>query len=282
MATDISRLVDKLRSFEEKKTKKDQRQSILWKPKAGQQKIRIVPSAKDPTFPFIELKFYYGLNGKTFLAPSCLGKPDPIWKFISESKQSKTPEIWQFAYKLLKDIGPKPRTYLPIIVRGEEQLGVRFWGFGQTVYKQIAKVMSKVEDYGDIVSLTDGNDIEIDFIENSGKKTEDGKNFPETTVFVSPKKSPEVPDSLIEKIKNQPDILTAFTIPTEEQLQSEFDKYMNPENEEHSEPETSEPSVPSNQDVPAETEPVASSPTPVVGVEAASAPNPFDDWLKKI
>ena len=32
---------------------------------------------------------------------------------------------------------PKLRTFVPIIVRGQEGDGVRFWGFGKTVYQEI-------------------------------------------------------------------------------------------------------------------------------------------------
>ena len=32
---------------------------------------------------------------------------------------------------------PKLRTFVPVVVRGEEGEGVRFWGFGKTVYQEI-------------------------------------------------------------------------------------------------------------------------------------------------
>ena len=31
----------------------------------------------------------------------------------------------------------KLRTFVPVVVRGEEGEGVRFWGFGKTVYQEI-------------------------------------------------------------------------------------------------------------------------------------------------
>ena len=41
--------------------------TIFWKPELGKQTVRIVPSAYDPTFPFKELKFHYGIGNILWL-----------------------------------------------------------------------------------------------------------------------------------------------------------------------------------------------------------------------
>ena len=38
---------------------------------------------------------------------------------------------------------PKMRTYVPVLVRGKESEGVKFWGFGKLVYQELLG-----DDYG--------------------------------------------------------------------------------------------------------------------------------------
>ena len=56
---------------------------------------------------------------------------------------------------------PKLRTFVPVIVRGEEGEGVRFWGFGKTVYQEILGYIAD-PDYGDITDPTSGRDLTIE------------------------------------------------------------------------------------------------------------------------
>ena len=37
-------------------------------------------------------------------------------------------------YQLSRKLEAKMRTFAPVVVRGEESQGVKFWGFGKTVY----------------------------------------------------------------------------------------------------------------------------------------------------
>ena len=54
------------------------------------------------------------------------------------------------------------RTLQSVIVRGKESEGVKFWGFGKTVYQELLGVIAD-PDYGDITDFfTNGRDIGID------------------------------------------------------------------------------------------------------------------------
>jgi len=44
------------------------------------------------------------------------------------------------------------RTFAPVIVRGEESQGVKFWGFGKTVYQELLSIIAD-PDYGDITEI---------------------------------------------------------------------------------------------------------------------------------
>ena len=65
----------------------------------------------------------------------------------------KVKETWLKGRKMQ----PKLRTYVPIIVRGKEEEGVKFWGFGVQVYEQLMAALNE-PDYGDITDLVNGYD----------------------------------------------------------------------------------------------------------------------------
>jgi len=123
---------------------------------------------------------------------------------------------------------PKKRTYVPIIVRGKEEEGIKFWGFGSTIYDELLAVMDE-PDYGDITDLNKGYDIQVDFTppEKSNKVAPDGRKFPETKIFIKPKPRPVLPDDMdptkAKKIldlitSGQPQLSETWECPTYEEL----------------------------------------------------------------
>jgi hypothetical protein len=229
MPVNVAKLAERLKQFEEG-AKASEFAKLLWKPKEGTQIVRIVPYKFNPENPFIELKFYYKLGGNNYLAPCTFGKPDPILETIEALRASGSNEEKEIASKL----APVTRTYAPIIVRGEEDQGVRFWGFGVQVYKQLLKLMTNVK-YGDITALPDGRDIEVEFHKESKKKGKDGKSFPETTILADPNTSPAVDSKNrehMEKLKSQVDILTIFPLKSYDELKAAVEKWLNPDDAE--------------------------------------------------
>ena len=224
MALDINKLRNRLNSLSNNKSKS----MIIWKPNPGKQVVRIVPYKFVPENPFIELKFHYGLNGKTFLSPDTFGRPDPIVEFASNLKSTGDKEDWKFG----RGLEPKMRTFVPVLVRGEEEEGVRFWGFGKQVYQELLSIIAD-PDYGDITDVKSGRDIVVEF------KTAEyvGKNYPETSIRVKPNVTPAFDPtnkSMIESIKNQTNITEVFQEPSYDELKSEMETHLNPEGEEPS------------------------------------------------
>lgn len=214
---------------------KNKQNSRFWKPQDGEQKVRIVPYKYNDKTPFVELKFYYFRqpNGttKTFLSPEVNGNRDPILEFCEKLRLTGTKENWI----LSKSYEPKLRTYVPVIVRGQEDKGVKFWGFGKQVYESILEKMSN-PDIGDITDLVNGNDLIIKFTKNPPG----GKKYPETKIDVRIKKTPAVDpadDNLLGKLQDQVDIMTLFTEPSYDELKKEFENHINPDNEPESGPE---------------------------------------------
>lgn len=221
MALNISQLKNRLSALSNQGG--DKKSNLIWKPKPGKQVVRIVPYKFNPENPFIELKFHYNLNGKTYLSPDSFGRPDPIVEFSNRLKKTGSKEDWQMGRKM----EPKLRTFAPVLVRGEESEGVKFWGFGKTVYQELIDVCLDPE-YGDITDPAQGRDITVEF-----KTAEEvGKSFPETTVRVKPNTSPAVDpknkDSM-ELLKNQSNILDMFPELSYEELNEVMDAWLNPD-----------------------------------------------------
>jgi len=197
------------------------RTSNLWKPQPGKQVIRVLPYKHNKDNPFIELFFHFGLNNKTYLSPITYGRPDPIEEFAQKLKTSGNREEYQMARKL----EAKMRTFAPIIVRGEEAQGVRFWGFGKTVYQELLSVIAD-PDYGDITDPVSGRDIAVEF--KTAEET--GKSFPSTSIRVKPNQTPIVEDKakLEAMLDNQKNIAELYQELSYEDLTGVLNEWLNP------------------------------------------------------
>ena len=164
------------------------RTSNLWKPSPGTQVVRIVPYKHNKDNPFIELYFHYDLGGKNYLSPVSFGRPDPIEEFAQKLKSTGSKDD----YRLGRKVEAKMRTFAPVVVRGEESQGVRFWGFGKTVYQELLSIIAD-PDYGDITDAVSGRDVGVEF--KTAEET--GKNFPSTSIRVKPNQTPITEDAAV-------------------------------------------------------------------------------------
>ena len=117
----------------------NRRSNVMWRPKEGEEyTIRLLAFSDNDGQPFKERYFYYNIgNNPGLLAPYQFGNPDPIQELITKLRDDGSKE----SYELAKKLYPKMRTYAPVIVRGEEDRGVRLWAFGKTVYQSILNLM---------------------------------------------------------------------------------------------------------------------------------------------
>tara|TARA_B100000900_G_scaffold413235_1_gene436790 strand:- start:2002 stop:2766 length:765 start_codon:yes stop_codon:yes gene_type:complete len=198
MAIDLDAIRNRLNRLQNKVQKTDN----LWKPKPGKQQIRMLPYNHNESNPFIELFFHYDFGGKNILSPKSFGEADPIIQFADQLRDTGNRDDWNLSKKLF----PKMRTYVPVIVRGEESEGVKFWGFGKTVYQELLAFFAD-PDYGDLTDFTNGRDITVEF--KTAKEL--GKNYPETYIRVKPNQTVATDDSkVIELIKDQIELPTLF------------------------------------------------------------------------
>ena len=196
------------------------RTSSLWKPQPGKTQIRIVPYEFNRDNPFIELFFHYNLNNRSYLSPISHGRPDPIEEFAQKLKGSGSKEDYQLAKKL----EAKMRTFAPVIVRGEERQGVRFWGFGKTVYQELLSIIAD-PDYGDITDPVNGRDVVVEFI----TAEESGASFPKTNIRVKPNQTAISDDpDVLELVKTQQEISEIYQELSYDDLTGVLNDWLNP------------------------------------------------------
>jgi|TARA_R110001592_G_scaffold210304_3_gene461760 hypothetical protein len=197
------------------------RTTNLWKPQPGKSLIRIVPYKLQTESPFIELFFHYDLGGKTYLSPISFGRPDPIEEFADKLKSSGNREDWRLGKKL----EAKLRTFAPVVVRGEEGQGTKFWGFGKTVYQELLSIIAD-PDYGDIADPVNGRDVMVEFL----TAEETGANFPKTNIRVKPNQTPITDNkALLETVlKEQKDIAEVYQELSYDELAEALNDWLNP------------------------------------------------------
>ena len=196
--------------------------NAFWKPQPGKSQIRIVPYKFDKNNPFSELFFHYSLvPNKTVLSPLSYGRPDPVQQFADKLKSTGNKDEWIQG----KRIEPKMRTFVPVIVRGEESEGVKFWGFGKTVYQELLGIIAD-PDYGDISDSLTGRDIVVE----RQTPAEAGNQYGKTTIRVKPNVTAlsEDSDQLQRLLDEQPNLTELYNEPTYDELKEHLSNFLNP------------------------------------------------------
>ena len=194
----------------------------FWKPQPGKSQVRIVPYSHNKENPFSELFFHYSLvPNKTVLSPLSFGRPDPVQQFADKLKSSGNKDEWIQG----KRIEPKMRTFAPVVVRGEENDGVKFWGFGKTVYQELLGIIAD-PDYGDISDASNGRDIVVE----RQTAAEAGNQYGKTTIRVKPNQTSLADEGdLLEKLLNEQANLTElYSEPTYDELKEHLSTFLNP------------------------------------------------------
>jgi hypothetical protein len=174
---------------------------VYWKPKEeGKYQIRIVPSKLNPKNPFQEVFVHYGFGKFPIYALTNWGEKDPIVEFAAQLRKTNDKENWSLAKKL----DPKMRVFAPVIVRGEEEKGVRLWEFGKEIYMQLLGI-AEDEDYGDYTDINEGRDFTVDVV----KGDIGGRQGLKSSIRIKPKTTPLSTDaaSIQTFLKEQPVLL---------------------------------------------------------------------------
>ena len=224
MAIDLAAIRKKLGQLSGQNSKKN----VMWRPEEGSEStVRLIAYPDNDGQPFKELMFYYNIgNNPGLLAPYQFGKSDPIQELITKLRDEGSKE----SYELAKKLYPKMRCYAPVVVRGEEDKGVRLWAFGKQVYQTLLNYMLD-EDYGDITDPLEGRDVRVTCTKTPGKM------WATTDVRPRGKDSPLSEDSSKSKqwLDNIPDVNDLFELKTYEELERIVNDWLNGDDEDSEE-----------------------------------------------
>ena len=224
---DLNEIKQKLEGLQSKpqQGQKIDYSTIYWKPSIGKQQIRIVPSKYNPSNPFSELKFYYGITNKVMLSPLSYGEKDPIALFAAKLREEYTKENFVLAKKL----DPKTRYFVPVVVRGEEDKGTRLWQFGKQVYEELL-ALAVDDEIGDYTDIVNGRDLTVETV---GPEST-GTPYNKSSIRVRMKTSQLGEGSQVETWTNeQPNpndgLFKRFTF---DEIKSSLEKWLSPEDDE--------------------------------------------------
>lgn len=219
MAIDIAKMRSKLNAAKGKGGS----QAKFWKPQAGTQTIRILPTEDGD--PFKSFFFHYGLNNESVMCPKHnFGEECSVCDFVSKLYNDGDEESRELAKKLVR----KQRFFSPVLVRGEENEQARVWGYSKTVYQTLLETVLN-PDYGDITDVENGVDIDLRYEKTAGKL------YPETTLSFKRNSSPMckgLSDDECEQILDSvPDFDKLHKRRTSEEVQGLLDSYLSGDND---------------------------------------------------
>ena len=189
----------------------------FWKPQDGKQDIRIVPTADAD--PFKEFYFHYNIGQQGFLCPEKnYGDKCPACDFARKLYREGDDESIAQA----RDMTARQRYFSPVLVRGEESLGVKIWSYSKTVYQELLNLVLN-PDYGDITDVDSGFDLTLEY----GKAA--GARFPSTNITPRRQTSRLCADKTAEEcteiLESVPDFDSLYTRTTTEEVQRLLDEH---------------------------------------------------------
>lgn len=233
---DLNQIKSKLESLQtQTNSNKGTGKSLFWKPSVGKQQIRVIPNKYNKSFPFTEMQFYYGIGQRVMASPLNWGEKDPIQEFTKQLRASGDKENWYLAKKL----DAKTRIFAPVIVRGEEEEGVKLWQFGKEVYQAFLNLAAD-DEIGDYTDVSGGRDIKLTTV---GPEVT-GTPYNKTTISPSMKQSPISDNAnIVERaLDTQPNPKEVFKRLTFDEVKANLETFLKPEGGEEGEI-SSEPAV---------------------------------------
>ena len=222
MALNLEAMRAKLNASKNGK-KANGKNSTMWKPKAGDQNIRILPTADGD--PFREFHFHYnvGKNPGIYCNKRNDGGECAICDFASKLWREGVENDDSTLKNEAKKLFARKRYYSPVLVRGAESEGVKIWAYGKTAYETLLGYVLD-PDYGDITDPQTGTDVKLTYTLASGPGA-----FPKTAL--QPRRRPSVlcDDAIAdcqELLDSVPNIDKLFDVKTVEEVQELLDGYL--------------------------------------------------------
>lgn len=266
----------KLEQINEQSQERQDNSALRWVPANGKSQIRIVPAVDNPDNPFTELMFYNKLSKYPILALTNFHEQDPVEEFIEQLRATDDKDNWSLSGK----ISARPRYFVPVIVRGEEDKGVRIWSISATIYKALLSLAAD-EEIGDFTDIQEGTDM---IVEKTPPTTPGA--FADITIRARRSSSPLSEDKAeIKKwLTEQPKPLDLFRKPTYDWLKKQLKAFIEgkPVTEETAEtaPAKEEKAAPKEEAPKAEFKVEEKRPAAKPAAPKKSVTNKFDDLFK--
>lgn len=202
---DINKLAQRLNRLQDRKG--GSKKNFFKAPDDGKTKanIRLVPYPHNSNNePFMEIGWHYNVAGhRSLVCPrETYGDPCPICDLAEQFKEMGGKENWL----IFKKLSAKLRYYSPVIIRGQEEEGVKLWGYGTTIYEDI---LSKFldPDWGDLSHPTTGRDLKVWTIPTGSAGNDTDYVKPKMDVSPNQSKLLEKKTDIAELLKNIPNYL---------------------------------------------------------------------------
>jgi hypothetical protein len=239
--------------------------NIYWKP-TGKHVVRLIPLKEKEGWPFYETRGYWDINGKNFLSPSTVGKPDPIIETARELSKGD-----EKSKEFAKQLWPSLKVYSYVMIRGENgkpDEGPYLWGYSKGVYEDLLKFIDEAAKDDDV--YIPDPDRGRDIIVEHKTPAEAGNKYGKTEVRTKTKQNKLSDDADLQAkyLNEQPNFNEIFEIPTYEQIKQDFDQWLNVMNSEEEEV-TADATTGETEDVPEATK-TATAPPSTKASEAAA------------
>jgi hypothetical protein len=197
--------------------------SVWFKPDEGEQDIRIVPSSDGD--PLKEMFFHYNVGehrGGIVCPKRNYGERCPICEFASSLWREGTNNNDEESKKLAKSLFVRGRYFSPVVLRGQEDQGVKIYGYGKRAYELLLGYILDPE-YGDITDTLEGTDISLVYT----KPTAPGA-YPQTSLKMRRNTSPLLEDTeaIPALLDGIPDFDSLFERLTPEQIDAILDEQL--------------------------------------------------------
>jgi hypothetical protein len=156
------------------------------------------------------------------ISPLNFGEKDPIALFAGKLREEYNKEN----YILAKKLDAKTRIFAPVVVRGEEDKGVRLWQFGKQVYEELL-ALAVDEEIGDYTDVSSGRDLTVETV---GPEST-GTPYNKSSVRVRLKTSALSEDSSTVEtwLKEQPNPEELFKRYSFDEMKVALEKWLSPE-----------------------------------------------------
>jgi hypothetical protein len=156
--------VEQENSFKSDRVKVDLKE-FTYNPKSNSipqegQEIRIVPPLEGKAHQKLDFHWNVG-SSKMIVCPKQFGRPCPVCEHLD--RVDGNPRSTDTQKEQAKKQSARTRYFLPVVLRGKEFEGAKWWGFPKTVLNSIAGFVRNKKYYGDISDVYNGNDLTLTF-----------------------------------------------------------------------------------------------------------------------